>query len=87
MGNNNEIGFGNDENSFKNEKSELNIPEHEDESGQNGGSESDANGANHGGQNEVMANGLQQIGKSMQDTFLRNARSGAKPYDVPQIGE
>ena len=38
------------------------------------------------GQQEEMAAGLQQVGVSLANNFLRQARSG-RPYDVPQIGE
>ncbi|XP_071531804.1 uncharacterized protein [Panulirus ornatus] len=37
------------------------------------------------GQEEAMAAGLQKVGASMATNFLRHARSGPRPYDVPRI--
>ncbi|ROT74597.1 hypothetical protein C7M84_006932 [Penaeus vannamei] len=39
------------------------------------------------GQEEAVAAGLQQVGASIATNFLRHARSGPRPYDVPRIGE
>lgn len=39
------------------------------------------------GQEEAMAAGLQKVGASMATNFLRHARSGPRPYDVPRIGK
>lgn len=38
------------------------------------------------GQEEVNLS-LQQVGNSINHAFFRSARSGARPYDVPQIGK
>ncbi|XP_047477752.1 uncharacterized protein LOC125031192 [Penaeus chinensis] len=37
------------------------------------------------GQDEAVAAGLQQVGASIATNFLRHARSGPRPYDVPRI--
>lgn len=54
------------------------------------GGEGDTREGEHGdefpGQEEVNM-GLQQVGNSINHAFFRSARSGARPYDVPQIGE
>lgn len=39
------------------------------------------------GQEEAVAAGLQQVGASIASSYLRHARSGPRPYDVPRIGE
>nr|XP_045586466.1 putative uncharacterized protein DDB_G0291608 [Procambarus clarkii] len=56
--------------------------------------ESDApvsGGAGEGQQEQeeeaAVAAGLQQVGASIATNFLRHARSGPRPYDVPRIGE
>ncbi|XP_045124380.1 uncharacterized protein LOC123512198 [Portunus trituberculatus] len=37
------------------------------------------------GQEEAVANGLQQVGASIASSYLRHARSSPRPYDVPRI--
>ena len=39
------------------------------------------------GQQEELSTGLQQVGASLATNFLRHARSGTRPYDVPKIGK